>query len=77
MSHECMTASWTIYADLSVIWINCRSKDKKVAIVTIEVAINELFSKYMKKFQNFYIGLKQEIAWYVGIERQTDSIRRS
>jgi hypothetical protein len=74
----------TIYADLSSNGLTVGQKDKKVAIVTIEVAsTNELFSKYfsealVKEVSDFYIETKSKKSRdnMLILERQTDSIRR-
>lgn len=72
-----------IYENLSKESLNVGQKDKKVAIITIDVSSkNELFAKYFcealaKEVGNFYIETKSEKARLNMdiLERQTDSIR--
>lgn len=73
-----------IYTDLSSNGLTVGQKDKKVAIVTIDVAsTNELFSKYftealVNEVSDFYIETKSKKSRdnMLILERQTDSIRR-
>jgi hypothetical protein len=73
-----------IYADLSNAGLTVGQKDKKVAIISIDVAsTNELFSKFFaealaKKVSDFYIETKSKKSRenMLILERQTDSIRR-
>lgn len=72
-----------IYTDLSKNGLTVGQKDKKVAIVTIDVtSTNELFSKYftealVKEVSDFYIETKSKKSRenMLILERQTDSIR--
>lgn len=74
----------TIYTDLSSNGLTVGQKDKKVAIITIEVtSTNELFSKYfsealVKEVSDFYIETKSKKSRdnMLILEHQTDSIRR-
>jgi hypothetical protein len=72
-----------IYSDISKNALSVGQKDKKIAIVTIEVSsTNELFSKWftealVKEVSDFYIDTKSKKArqnMYI-LKRQTDSIR--
>jgi hypothetical protein len=73
-----------IYDNLSKTALSVGQKDKKIAIVTIDVAsTNELFSKYftealVKEVSDFYIDTKSKKSRenMLILERQTDSIRR-
>jgi hypothetical protein len=73
-----------IYSNLSKTALNVAQKDKKIAIINIDVvSTNELFSKYFtealaKEVSDFYIATKsQKSRENMDIlERQTDSIRR-
>jgi hypothetical protein len=73
-----------IYADLSNDGLTVGQKDKKVAIISIDVAsTNELFSKYfaealVKEVSDFYIETKSKKSRENMdiLQRQTDSIRR-
>jgi hypothetical protein len=73
-----------IYDDLSKTALSVGQKDKKVAILTIDVAsTSELFSKYftealVKEVSDFYIETKSKKSRENMdiLERQTDSIRR-
>jgi hypothetical protein len=73
-----------IYEDLSKNGLSVAQKDKKVAIISIDVSsTNELFSKYftealVKEVSNFYVTTKSKKARMnmAILERQTDSIRR-
>ncbi|MFV5685821.1 Wzz/FepE/Etk N-terminal domain-containing protein [Flavobacterium sp. GB2R13] len=73
-----------IYEDLSKNGLSVGQKDKKIAIITIDVSsTNELFSKYftealVKEVSDFYITSKSKKARMNMdiLERQTDSIRR-
>jgi hypothetical protein len=73
-----------IYDDLSKTALSVDQKDKKIAIVTIDLAsTNELFSKYftealVKQVSDFYIETKSKKSRenMLILERQTDSIRR-
>jgi hypothetical protein len=70
--------------DLSKNGLTVGQKDKKVAIITIDVnSINELFSMYftealVKEVSDFYIETKSKKSRdnMLILERQTDSIRR-
>lgn len=72
-----------IYQDLSKTGLAVGQKDKKIAIMTIDVnSTNELFSKYFcealaKQVSDFYIDTKSKKARLNMdiLERQTDSIR--
>ncbi|UQD56113.1 Wzz/FepE/Etk N-terminal domain-containing protein [Flavobacterium sp. K5-23] len=72
-----------IYQDLSKTGLAVGQKDKKIAIISIDVAsTNELFSKYftealVKEVSDFYIDSKSKKARMNMdiLERQTDSIR--
>lgn len=73
-----------IYDDLSKTALSVGQKDKKVAIVSIDVtSTNELFSKYfaealVEEVSDFYIETKSKKSRENMdiLERQTDSIRR-
>ncbi len=73
-----------MYGDLSKTALFVGQKDKKIAIINIDVAsTNELFSKYFcealaKQVSNFYVDTKSKKARLNMdiLERQTDSIRR-
>lgn len=73
-----------IYANLSTSALSVGQKDKKIAIINIDVASeNELFSKYFcealaKEVSDFYIDTKSKKSRenMLILERQTDSIRR-
>ncbi|KDN55330.1 Wzz/FepE/Etk N-terminal domain-containing protein [Flavobacterium seoulense] len=73
-----------IYANLSKSALAVAQKDKKVAIISIDVTSeNELFSKYFcealaKEVSDFYIHTKSKKSRenMLILERQTDSIRR-
>ncbi|PRZ21014.1 Wzz/FepE/Etk N-terminal domain-containing protein [Flavobacterium granuli] len=73
-----------MYADLSKTGLSVGQKDKKIAIITIDVnSTNELFSKYftealVKEVSDFYVTTKSKKARMNMdiLERQTDSIRR-
>jgi hypothetical protein len=73
-----------IYTDLSKNGLTVGQKDKKIAIINIDVAsTNELFSKYFcealaKKVSDFYIATKSQKSRenMAILEKQTDSIRR-
>lgn len=73
-----------IYDNLSKTGLSVAQKDKKIAIITIDVAsTNELFSKYfaealVKEVSDFYVSTKSKKARLNMdiLERQTDSIRR-
>ncbi|CAC9976420.1 MULTISPECIES: lipopolysaccharide biosynthesis protein [Flavobacterium] len=73
-----------IYENLSKGSLNVGQKDKKVAIITIDVSSkNELFAKYFcealaKQVGNFYVVTKSKKARLNMdiLERQTDSVRR-
>jgi hypothetical protein len=73
-----------IYDDLSKTSLSVGQKDKKIAIINIDVAsTNELFSKYfteslVKEVSDFYIETKSKKSRenMLILERQTDSIRR-
>ena len=73
-----------MYQDLSKTGLVVGQKDKKIAIITIDVSTtNELFSKYftealVKEVSDFYVNSKSKksrMNMYI-LERQTDSIRR-
>jgi hypothetical protein len=73
-----------MYTNLSKTGLSVGQKDKKIAIITIEVnSTNELFSKYftealVKEVSDFYVTTKSKKARLNMdiLERQTDSIRR-
>lgn len=73
-----------MYQDLSKTGLAVGQKDKKIAIITIDVnSTNELFSKYftealVKEVSDFYVTTKSKKARMNMdiLERQTDSIRR-
>ncbi|MDI6034470.1 Wzz/FepE/Etk N-terminal domain-containing protein [Flavobacterium sp. LB2P84] len=73
-----------MYQDLSKTGLTVGQKDKKIAIITIDVnATNELFAKYftealVKEVSDFYVTTKSKKARMNMdiLERQTDSIRR-
>jgi hypothetical protein len=73
-----------IYSDLSKTALSVGQKDKKIAIINIDVASsNELFSKFftealVKEVSDFYIETKSRKSRenMLILERQTDSIRR-
>jgi hypothetical protein len=73
-----------IYEDLSKNGLSVGQKDKKVAIITIDVSsTDELFAKYFtealaKQVSDFYVTSKSKKARMNMdiLERQTDSIRR-
>ena len=73
-----------IYLNLSKTGLTVAQKDKKIAIINIDVAsTSELFSKYFcealaKKVSDFYIETKSKKSRdnMLILERQTDSIRR-
>ena len=73
-----------MYQDLSKTGLVVGQKDKKIAIITIDVSSNnELFSKYfteslVKEVSDFYVKTKSKKARENMniLERQTDSIRR-
>ena len=73
-----------MYQDLSKTGLSVGQKDKKIAIITIDVnSTNELFSKYftealVKEVSDFYIDTKSKKSRenMLILERQTDSIRR-
>lgn len=73
-----------MYENLSKGGLAVAQKDKKIAIITMDVSSdNELFSKYfcealVKQVSNFYIETKSKKARLNMniLERQTDSIRR-
>jgi len=73
-----------IYNNLSKSGLSVAQKDKKIAIITIDVSsTNELFSKYFcealaKEVSDFYIDTKSKKSRQnmLILERQTDSIRR-
>ena len=73
-----------MYADLSKTGLTVGQKDKKIAIITIDVnSTDELFSKYftealVKEVSDFYVTTKSKKARMNMdiLERQTDSIRR-
>ena len=72
-----------MYQDLSKTGLSVGQKDKKIAIITIDVnSTNELFSKYftealVKEVSDFYVTTKSKKARMNMdiLERQTDSIR--
>lgn len=72
-----------MYQDLSKTGLAVAQKDKKIAIITIDVnSTNELFSKYftealVKQVSDFYVTTKSKKARMNMdiLERQTDSIR--
>jgi hypothetical protein len=74
-----------IYTDLSKNSLTVAQKDKKVAIISIEVkSANELFSQYFtealaKEVSDFYITTKSKKSRenMAVLEKQTDSIRRA
>ena len=73
-----------IYNDLSKSALSVAQKDKKIAIINIDVAsTNELFSKYfcealVDEVSDFYVETKSKKARenMLILERQTDSVRR-
>lgn len=73
-----------MYQDLSKTGLTVGQKDKKIAIITIDVnSTNELFSKYftealVKEVSDFYIATKSKKSRenMLILERQTDSIRK-
>ena len=73
-----------IYQDLSKTGLAVGQKDKKIAIINIDVnSTNELFAKYFcealaRKVSDFYIDTKSKKSRenMLILERQTDSIRR-
>jgi hypothetical protein len=73
-----------MYANLSQSALSVAQKDKKISIVSIDVASeNELFAKYFcealaKEVSDFYIDTKSKKSRenMLILERQTDSIRR-
>ena len=73
-----------MYQDLSKTGLAVGQKDKKIAIITIDVnSTNELFAKYftealVKEVSDFYVTTKSKKARMNMdiLERQTDSIRR-
>ncbi|MFL9831925.1 Wzz/FepE/Etk N-terminal domain-containing protein [Flavobacterium sp. ST-87] len=73
-----------IYKDLSKSALSVAQKDKKIAIISIDVAsTNELFSKYfcealVDEVSDFYVETKSKKAKenMLILERQTDSVRR-
>jgi len=73
-----------MYQDLSKAGLTVGQKDKKVAIISVDViSTNELFAKYftealVKKVSDFYIETKSKKSRenMLILERQTDSIRR-
>lgn len=73
-----------IYYDLSKTALSVGQKDKKIAIINIDVVSgNELFSKYFcealaKEVSDFYVETKSKKSRenLLILERQTDSIRR-
>ncbi|MFV8357463.1 Wzz/FepE/Etk N-terminal domain-containing protein [Flavobacterium sp. XS1P32] len=73
-----------MYQDLSKTGLVVGQKDKKIAIITIDVSsTNEMFSKYftealVKEVSDFYVTTKSKKARLNMdiLERQTDSIRR-
>lgn len=73
-----------MYANLSKSSLSVAQKDKKIAIINIDVVSeNELFSKYFcealaKEVSDFYIDTKSKKSRenMLILERQTDSIRR-
>ena len=74
-----------MYSDLSKNSLTVGQKDKKVAIINIDVAsTNELFSQYFtealaKEVSDFYIATKSKKSRenMAVLEKQTDSIRRA
>jgi hypothetical protein len=74
-----------MYGDLSKNSLTVGQKDKKIAIISIDVAsTNELFAKYftealVKEVSDFYIATKSKKSRdnMLILERQTDSIRRA
>ncbi|RTY91108.1 lipopolysaccharide biosynthesis protein [Flavobacterium sp. RSP46] len=72
-----------VYQDLSKTGLTVGQKDKKIAIINIDVSsTNELFSKYftealVKEVSDFYVNTKSKKARMNMdiLERQTDSIR--
>jgi hypothetical protein len=74
-----------IYNDLTKTALSVGQKDKKIAIVNIDVvSTNELFSKYFcealaKQVSDFYVDTKSKKSRdnMLILERQTDSIRRA
>lgn len=74
-----------IYNDLSKTALSVGQKDKKIAVVNIDVvSTNELFSKYFcealaKQVSDFYVDTKSKKSRdnMLILERQTDSIRRA
>jgi hypothetical protein len=73
-----------VYQDLSKTGLAVGQRDKKIAIITIDVSsTDELFSKYftealVKQVSDFYVTTKSKKArenMHI-LERQTDSIRR-
>jgi uncharacterized protein involved in exopolysaccharide biosynthesis len=73
-----------MYEDLSKNGLSVAQKDKKIAIINIDVSsTNELFAKYFtealaKKVSDFYVATKSKKSRMNMdiLERQTDSIRR-
>ncbi|TDE04546.1 Wzz/FepE/Etk N-terminal domain-containing protein [Flavobacterium hiemivividum] len=73
-----------MYTNLSTNGLTVGQKDKKIAIITIDVnSTNELFAKYftealVKEVSDFYIETKSKKSRenMLILERQTDSIRR-
>jgi hypothetical protein len=73
-----------MYEDLSKNGLSVAQKDKKVAVISIDVSsTNELFAKYftealVKQVSDFYVTSKSKKAQMNMdiLERQTDSIRR-
>jgi hypothetical protein len=73
-----------MYADLSTNGLSVGQKDKKIAIISIDVnSTNEMFAKYftealVKEVSDFYIDTKSKKSRenMDVLERQTDSIRR-
>lgn len=74
----------SIYQDLSKRGLSVGQKDKKIAIINIDMSsTNELFAKYFcealaKQVSDFYVATKSSKArdnMYI-LQRQTDSIRR-
>lgn len=73
-----------VYTNLSKTALTVGQKDKKIAIINIDVAsTNELFSKYFcealaKNVSDFYVDTKSKKSRenMLILERQTDSIRR-
>ena len=72
-----------MYQDLSKTGLSVGQKDKKIAIITIDVnSTNELFSKYftealVKEVSDFYVTTKSKKARMnmAILQRQTDSVR--